>query len=207
MRGALLLAALLALPLIHSSAQAGSNCTPSPLGSRELFLRGSFNNWSASDAHRFVYVCDRYELYLKLQGEQSFKIADEDWSPDADFGGQAAQLQLKGPALNERFKGGHKLVLHLTEKGSSLAIQPFAGKPPQLSSAPSVTDPVALSLRFDSRDLQHKAPFGAVTPGTPLRLSLSVLPGVQRAGQVEDVDRGQRAASRMRGLRLYRHLE
>ncbi|OYU28714.1 MAG: hypothetical protein CFE41_03655 [Burkholderiales bacterium PBB2] len=186
MRGALmLLAALLALPQTHSPAQASSNCTPSPLGTRELFLRGSFNNWSASDAHRFVYVCDRYELYLKLQGEQSFKIADEDWSPDADFGGQARQLQLKGPSLNERFKGGmHKLVLRLTDKSASLAIQPFAGKPPQLSSAPSVTDPVALSLRFDSRDLQHKAPFGAVTPGTPLRLSLSALPGVQRASLV-----------------------
>ncbi|MCV2420886.1 glycoside hydrolase family 13 protein [Paucibacter sp. DJ2R-2] len=186
MRGALmLLAALLALPLIHSPAQASPSCTPSPLGTRELFLRGSFNNWSASDAHRLVYVCDRYELYLKLQGEQSFKIADEDWSADADFGGQARQLQLKGPSLNQRFKGGmHKLVLRLTDKSASLAIQPFAGKPPQLRSAPSVTDPVALSLRFDSRDLQHKAPFGAVTPGTPLRLSLNALPGVQRASLV-----------------------
>lgn len=35
----------------------------------------------------------------------------------------------------------------------------------------------------------------------------AVCPACSEAGQVEDVDRGQRAASRMRGLRLYRHLE
>ncbi|MCV2353810.1 glycoside hydrolase family 13 protein [Paucibacter sp. B2R-40] len=167
--------------LLPALAQA-ADCKPSPLGERELFLRGSFNNWSASDEHRFVYVCDRYELYAKLSGEQSFKIGDEDWSSDADFGGSAAELKLKGGALSERFGGGHKLQLRFAENGvASLQISPFSGEPPQLVSAPSVTDTVALSIRFDSRDGRDKSPFGAVTPGKPVRYSFQALPGIEQA--------------------------
>ncbi|MEJ6007911.1 alpha-amylase family glycosyl hydrolase [Paucibacter sp. AS339] len=178
-----LLAAALLLASAGQAAQAEpGNCKPSPLGSRELFLRGTFNNWSATDEHRFVYVCDRYELYAKITGEQSFKIADEDWSPDADFGGSAAALVLKGGALSERFGGLSQVLLHLPDAGApQLSIKPYTGEIPKRASAPQISDRVALSVRFDSRQLADKSPFGAVTPNTPLRFSFSALPGVEKA--------------------------
>ena len=167
--------------LLPALAQA-ADCKPSPFGERELFLRGTFNNWSASDEHRFVYVCDRYELYAKIKGEQSFKIADEDWSPDADLGGSSQDLKLKGGAISERFAGGHKFQLVFSHSGAaSVQISPFAGEPPQLVSAPTVTDAVALSIRFDSRDSRDKAPFGAVTPGKRVSYSFQALPGIEQA--------------------------
>jgi glycosidase len=46
--------------------------------------------------------------------------------------------------------------------------------------AKSVTDPVALSLRYDSRSLAHKRPFGAVKAGTTVQYAVTSLPGVQR---------------------------
>jgi glycosidase len=46
--------------------------------------------------------------------------------------------------------------------------------------AKSVTDPVALSLRYDSRSLTHKRPFGAVKAGTTVQYGVTSLPGVQR---------------------------
>ena len=46
--------------------------------------------------------------------------------------------------------------------------------------AAAVTDPVALSLRFDSRALAHKQPFGAVKAGTTVEYAVTALPGVQR---------------------------
>ena len=49
------------------------------------------------------------------------------------------------------------------------------GSPPQV-----VTDPIALSLRFDSRALADKSPFGAVPVGTKIDYSLSASPGVTR---------------------------
>ncbi|WP_310389975.1 glycoside hydrolase family 13 protein [Roseateles sp.] len=174
---------LIALLLLSAGHAAAQNCKPSPLGERELFLRGTFNNWSASDEHRFVYVCDRYELYAKISGEQSFKIADEDWSGDADFGGgSAAELKLKGGAISERFAGGHKFQLLFSDAGAArLQISPFSGEAPQLVSAPTVADPVALSIRFDSRDSRDKSPFGAVTPNRPVRYSFQAQPGIESA--------------------------
>ncbi len=44
--------------------------------------------------------------------------------------------------------------------------------------APSITDPVALSLAFDWHDITDKKPYGAVTAGTDIAFSLSALPGV-----------------------------
>ena len=44
----------------------------------------------------------------------------------------------------------------------------------------AVTDPVALSLRFDSRVAAHKAPFGAVQAGTAVDFAITAAPGVER---------------------------
>ena len=174
--------AALLLSVCANTLALAQDCKPSPLGKRELFLRGSFNNWSATEEHRFVYVCDRYELYAQLSGEQSFKVADEDWSPDADFGGKPEALSLKGSALSERFTGMTQVLLRFSASGvPQLSLQPYAGEVPQRVSAPQLSDPVALSVRFDSRQLADKSPFGAVTPNTPLRFAFSALPGVEKA--------------------------
>lgn len=175
---------LLGLLLWACSAQAAPDCTPSPLGKRELFLRGSFNQWEANDAARFVYACDRYVLFIHLDGEHSFKIGDEDWSADADLGGKLDQLELKGPALASRFNGNYKLELtmgKLNHPAPQLAITPFVGVFPQLSEAPTVTDPIALSVRFNSRDSAHKSPFGAVTAGSQVQFALSAKQGISKA--------------------------
>ena len=161
-------------------AMAAAKCQASPLGQRELFLRGSFNGWSAEDAQRFSYVCDRYELHVRLEGEHQFKVGDEDWSADADFGGQPAQLQLKGPAMSQHFKGGYKLTLRLDGLAPSLQILPFAGKLPATKPVPAVGNAVARSLRFDSRSIADKQPFGAVTAGSEVAFSISALPGVEQ---------------------------
>ncbi|MFH7044420.1 alpha-amylase family glycosyl hydrolase [Paucibacter sp. JuS9] len=161
-------------------AMAAAKCQASPLGQRELFLRGSFNGWSAEDAQRFSYVCDRYELHVRVEGEHQFKVGDEDWSADADFGGKPAQLQLKGPAMSQHFKGGYKLTLRLDGLAPSLQILPFAGKLPATKPVPAVGNSVARSLRFDSRSIADKQPFGAVTAGSEVAFSISALPGVEQ---------------------------
>jgi cyclomaltodextrinase / maltogenic alpha-amylase / neopullulanase len=66
----------------------------------------------------------------------------------------------------------------------------WAGGRPELSIGPktfadrfeaAITDPVARSLAFDSRSLQHKKPFGAVTAGSTIDFALDALPGVAKA--------------------------
>ena len=52
-----------------------------------------------------------------------------------------------------------------------------------------MTDPVALSLHHDSRDLALRSPFGAVPQNQTVRWALKALPGVQQATLVLDVRR------------------
>ena len=52
-----------------------------------------------------------------------------------------------------------------------------------------VTDPVALSLHHDSRDLAYRSPFGAVPQNQTVHWALKALPGVQQATLVLDVRR------------------
>lgn len=113
-------AALAQPPAAASGAAGDAACVPQPLGKRDLYLRGTFNNWAASDAHRFRYVCNRFELVTSIDGSQSFKVADEDWSADADFGAAAPgagppwRLAAKGKGIEYRFGGNHRLVLNMT---------------------------------------------------------------------------------------------
>ena len=170
-------------------------CHAHPLGGRDLFLRGSFNAWGADEAQKFIYFCDRFELVTKLDGQHSFKLGAEDWSADADLGGAKIQpgvatpLSYKGAAMAYAFNGRYRVTLTLapttpaptmtiTECPTSLmgAALPCATAPE--SAAPASTDPIALSLRHDSRALQDKAPFGAVVAGRSLDFALNALPGV-----------------------------
>lgn len=255
-------------------AAAQQACIADPLQGRALYLRGSFNGWSAADLQRFVWACNRWELVARIKpGEHAFKIADEGWSPDADFGsGRDQRLQIKGPEIKRRFDGVHRFTLTMTETTTSpeLKVEPcpvapplgdtvlflrgsmnnwaalddyafqyscdayylhlkasgahqfkiadagwktttsfglgagnfeqvFSGEhtlrlvldggTPRLSVGPrtfadpraaSVTDPVALSLRFDSRAAAHKQPFGAVTAGSTVQFSVSALAGLDQ---------------------------
>ncbi len=260
-----------------------ATCHPDPLANRALYLRGTFNNWNATDAQRLLWACNRYQLVTQLTGEHRFKIGDEGWSADADFGSDPAAAQrvaLRGGEFKQHFTGTHRITLtmnehappslnvetcpadtppvgattlflrgsmnnwaaledyafqfscdayylnvklsgrhefkiadaawkdatsfgagvgqYLQEGGGNLATEfggehtlrlAWAGGRPQLvlgaqtfadPNVKSVTDPVALSLHFDSRASADKAPFGAVTAGTVIAFALDALPGVDR---------------------------
>ncbi|MBL8315851.1 MAG: hypothetical protein JNK55_19100 [Rubrivivax sp.] len=275
------LAALLLAAPTWVQADAGraapAPCTPDPLGGRALYLRGSFNGWAASDAQRFTWACRRWELVTRLQGEHRFKLADEGWSADADWGAaDGAALVLRGPEMRRNFAGTYRFTVTMNEQrqahlqtescpageggpplgattlflrgtpnnwaalddyafqyscdayylnvklkgrhefkiadaawlsastiaadgnGQANFVHEFqgehtlrlawAGGRPRLDVGPlsfadprqaAVTDPVALSLRFDSRDETHKAPFGALPAGTELQFMLRAAPGVE----------------------------
>jgi cyclomaltodextrinase / maltogenic alpha-amylase / neopullulanase len=177
----------IAAPLLAVAAQASaSDCRPDPLPGRVLYVRGTFNDWRADDEWALAYVCDHYELVARLEGEQSFKFGDEDWAA-IDFGassdaalktGAAVPLSAKGPPLKATFHGivrlslvpGAAPAMVVTELPASTALPPPA--------PPSITDPVALSLAFDSQNAADKSPYGAVTAGTDVTFSLSALPGI-----------------------------
>jgi hypothetical protein len=262
---------LAALALLAGAAQA-QVCRPDPLQGRALYLRGTFNSWNAVETQKLTWACARWELVTRLAGEHRFKIADEAWSPDADFGrGPGPTLQRRGPELQRRFDGVTRFTVTMSDDNNTpelrtehcpnaaplgettlylrgtpnnwaalddyafqyscdayylnlkasgrhefkiadaawkeassfgedggnfvrqfdgehtLRLMFIAGRP-QLSVGPktfadpgakTITDAVALSLRFDTRQLAHKSPFGAVTPGVPLRFAVTAAPGVQ----------------------------
>ena len=144
--------------------------TPAPLGDTVLFLRGTPNNWAALDDYAFQYSCDAYYLNVKLAGRHEFKVADAGWKTASTFGegnGNFAQA----------FDGEHTLRLDFDAGQPRLAIGPKTYADP---AARAVTDPVALSLRFDSRSRAHKAPFGAVPAGTRIDYAVTALPGVEQ---------------------------
>jgi cyclomaltodextrinase / maltogenic alpha-amylase / neopullulanase len=184
------------LLLAAGAAPAFAGCGPDPLAGRTLYLRGSFNDWRADDDTALRWSCDHWELVARLPGTQQFKIGDEDWSPDADFGAAAAAdaalqpgapqpLAPKGGALKAAFAGIVRVsVTPAAAPGGTPSLvfadlpddTPLPG-PPQ----PAVTDPVALSVAFDSQRAADKTPYGAVATGTDVAFSLAALPGVERA--------------------------
>ncbi len=287
MKAALARAAARALPWalaawsLPAVAQGAAACTPDPLGGRSAYLRGTFNGWGAPDAQRFTYACNRWELVTRLVGEHAFKLGDEAWSADADFGSaDGVKLLPRGPEIKRRFNGTYRFTVTMAdpntpqlqieecpvgEAGPPLgATQLFlrgtlnnwaalddyafqfscdayylnlkasgkhefkiadagwkdastigarglagqnsanfshafdgehtlrlawAGNRPVLDIGPrtfadprtaAVTDPLALSLRFDSRSAAHKQPFGAVKAGTAIDFALTSAPGIER---------------------------
>ena len=182
-----------ALSLTLATQAFSADCRPDPLHGRILYLRGTFNDWRADDDAALRYVCDHYELVGKLQGSVSFKVGDEDWSTDADFGvadGQALQpgtplaLVRKGGAIKVTYKGMERIVLTpaATPDGApTLSLTALPADTPMPPPAPSsITDPVALSVAFDSRNLVDKSPFGAVAAGSDVAFALGALPGVEQ---------------------------
>lgn len=100
---------------IPAAAPPAAACAAPPLGDRSLYLRGSFNAWAADEARRLRWACDRFVLVTRLAGEHQFKLGDEAWSPDADFGrGTGARLRPRGPELQRRFDGTHRFTLTMS---------------------------------------------------------------------------------------------
>jgi cyclomaltodextrinase len=148
-----------------------STCpAPAPFGDTVLYLRGTPNNWAALDDWAFQYSCDAYYLNVKLSGRHEFKVADAGWKDATSFG-------VGGGNFAHVFSGEHTVRLAFEDGKPRLSVGPKTFADP---AAKSVTDPIALSLRYDSRALTHKRPFGAVKAGTTVQYAVSSLPGVQR---------------------------
>ena len=128
--------ALAQAPLAAGVAPAA--CTAAPLQGRTLYLRGTFNSWNAVETQKFTWACNRWELVTRLNGEHAYKLADEGWSVDADFGqgpvpvpvpgaragaraggsasaSASASLALRGPEIKRRFDGVHRFTLRMTQ--------------------------------------------------------------------------------------------
>lgn len=142
---------------------------PAPFGDTVLFLRGTMNNWGALDDYALRYHCDAYYLNLRLQGRHEFKIADAAWTARTSFGVDKGNHAAT-------FSGEHTLRLSFDAQGRhAVQLGPRSFADPQ---AATVDDPVALGLRYDSRDLAHKAPFGAQPAGTAFDFAVTAPPGV-----------------------------
>jgi cyclomaltodextrinase / maltogenic alpha-amylase / neopullulanase len=148
--------------------QLESCAAPAPFGNAQLFMRGSLNNWAVLDDYAFQYSCDAYYLNVKANGRHEFKIADAAWD-------DAATLVKSGGVHSFVFNGEHTVRLSFAGDKSQLSVGPKTFADPN---AKTITDPVALSLKFNSRLAEHKTPFGALTPGSTVWMSLRALPGV-----------------------------
>jgi glycosidase len=131
-----------AAAFVAAGAASAQTCTPAPLQGRAFYLRGSFNGWAASDAQRLRWACDRYMLVTStLAGEHRFKIGDEGWSGDADFGSDPAdskRLTLKGRDIARRFGDGtQRITLNMSDpKHPELSIETCPADAPPLGATP-----------------------------------------------------------------------
>ncbi|WP_409421289.1 alpha-amylase family glycosyl hydrolase [Pseudaeromonas sp. ZJS20] len=163
-------------------------CPDAPLGDTALYLQGEMNDWSASNQYRFTYSCDAYYLNVDDSGEYSFKLADSSWAAATTYGaatsgtsltyGEASSVvtdETQGGSsenLSFNFTGGNTVKLAMDSDGSNPTLtigdETFTG-----TAENPVTDAVALSVTFDSRDLDHKSPFGAVTDGSTINYAVT----------------------------------
>ena len=178
-------------------APGTATCRPLADGATMLYLIGGMNGWSAREAYAFRYSCDAYYLNVGLIGRAEFKISDRQWSKSHTYGSAVREkTNVLAPSqpysvvdgnanggannLSFVFSGAHTIKLLADPSGKivQLVIGPktFPEKPDDV-----VTDPVALSLAFDSRSLAGKSPFGAAVAGTEISFGLSALPGVTSA--------------------------
>lgn len=174
---------------------ASASCSDAPPMPTPLFLRGSPNGWGASEEYAFTWACDAYYLNVDLLGRHEFKIADAAWTPATTFGGRGGNtaeihnqpLTLANDTdpgrtgnLAFRFDGEHTVRVQFDAAGGrpSVSVGAKTFRDPNLR---TVTNAVALSARFDSRDAADKTPFGAVTAGTPLQMSFTAQPGIVSA--------------------------
>ncbi|MGC3998153.1 MAG: glycoside hydrolase family 13 protein [Anaeromyxobacter sp.] len=172
-------------------------CPAAPLAV-PVYMKGEMNGWAASPEYQFAYSCDAYYVNFSATGTLGFKVADANWSAPTTWGSPtgASNVLASGVPyalvsdeaqgssagnLSFAFTGDHTAKLAFDAEGSAtLTIGPQeAGHGVQ-----EPTDPIALAVRFDSRQLKHKTPFGAVTggtPGTTVTFALEAPAGVESA--------------------------
>jgi cyclomaltodextrinase / maltogenic alpha-amylase / neopullulanase len=121
------LAIVLSACAINTPVQMRSNAAPQTpcknTAAHTLYLRGTMNSWAAPPAQRFAFVCDHYELVTQLDGEHKFKLGDEAWSAQADYGiddatinAQPWKLTLKGKEISHRFnKAFYKFSFNMND--------------------------------------------------------------------------------------------
>lgn len=189
--------ALITAPVASAATDnsAKPDCIDAPLAQTALFLRGSPNGWGAREEYAFTWACDAYYLNVDLLGRHEFKIADAAWTPTTTFGGRGgnpSEIQSQAVELGNdtdpgrtgnlafRFDGEHTVRVSVPAAGGRPSVS-IGAKTFSDTQQRAVTDPVALSVRFDSRDAADKLPFGAVAAGTPIAFSITALPGIERA--------------------------
>lgn len=182
-----------ALQALMSTQDCPNNGLPAgmPAGTA-LFLRGTMNNWTGTEDYQFQYSCDAFYLNVKLGGQLSFKIGNSTWSPELTFGASGfTTQQLPAQRITPLGRGsnpGGAQDLSFNFTGEHTLRLSFEGGTPQLHIGPktfadpnaaSVDDPLALSLKHDSRNTQHRAPFGALPAGQTIDFAVEAAAGAQ----------------------------
>ncbi len=160
-----------------------SECQLPPFGLTPIFLRGSMNNWAALEDYQLQWHCDAYYLNVRLDGRFDFKFSDAAWTKAQTVAARpdgAAALEMEGGSGNftRQLRGEHTIALRFDAQGQpqlSIGAKTFAD-----GSETAITDAAALGLRFDSRAIDHKSPFGAQPLGSEIRFVVgSQRPGVK----------------------------
>lgn len=177
-----------------------SDCPVSPLGGDLVALRGDFNADGARTQDYFLYSCDAYYLNVDIDGLQELTIDVAGEDAMTTYGAPSAgvtltpetELELVAGVASSPFTfdftGEHTLEFRFREDGTPVVsigerswVNPGIALP--------VTDPVARSVTFDSREEAFKAPFGAVPAGTDVTFALQALDGVESATLVVETRR------------------
>ncbi len=124
----------------ESSAVTSKNiCTTNPLGQRTLYLRGSLNQWGSPEPYAFAWACQQFVLVAQLTGKQSFKLGDEAWSDDADWGGntaikpnQTAPLDRQGQPFTSNLEGIFRFAMTPNTHPPALTVTPCPNPKPPL---------------------------------------------------------------------------
>lgn len=175
---------------VPSNVMTINSCPTPPFGDTTIYLRGSMNNWAALDEFAFKWNCDAYYLNVTLAGMQEFKLGDARWADQSSFGVSAKPVETLNNAtlpltlsagarnISFMFNGAHTVRLALDDNRPTLSVATTYFDDP---SQPKISDPVALSVNFDSRDRSFKQPFGAVTASTTIDFSITSLLGIAQA--------------------------
>jgi len=177
----------------HLDAKAtATNCPPAPY-KETLFLRGAMNDGTPREDYAFQWRCNAYFLNVDLDGEQKFRINDARLGGGIAFGGPASATTALRTGEPFVLSGGERTAtgeLKYAFAGPATIKLDFGGRAagkPSLTIGPKsfvdidekpIDDPVARSVKFDSRDLMYKFPFGAVTAGEEIQFNLAAQPGI-----------------------------
>jgi len=179
-------------PHAHRTANTPAPaCAPPPFAGT-LFLRGAMTTWALREDLAFRYVCNAYLLDVDLHGSYAFRITDARFSGGVSFGARAeiahvhsavavpllASTQPGSANLSFAFDGAHTLRIAMVDGNPQLTI---GARTPVDPGSATVDDPIARSLRFDSRALADKAPFGALVDGSEVAFTLHAARGVDAA--------------------------